>query len=159
MLGDKARLDKSVQEGEEKVSKARLAVAEAEDDLSILQQEIKGLVNQIDAHDARRERSQGGNDGMEDVFVEEADSGEEVGVQAEGGKKRKMGKGRFGGGSSSASGISPARLLELLHGMSEEDQATFKRNMGPHGGGDVSSIEGDNPGGIRVVDSAGTPCL
>ena len=30
-------------------------------------------------------------------------------------------------------GISPARLLELLRGMSEEDQATFKRNMGPHG--------------------------
>ena len=26
--------------------------------------------------------------------------------------------------------MSPARLLELLHGMSEEDQATFKRNMG-----------------------------
>ena len=33
-----------------------------------------------------------------------ADSGEEVGVQAEGGKKRKVGKGRFGGGSSSARG-------------------------------------------------------
>ena len=66
-------MDKSIQEGEEKVSKARLAVAEAEDDLSILQQEMKGLVNQIDAHhredDARRERSQGGNDGMEGVFV------------------------------------------------------------------------------------------
>ena len=30
-------LDQSVQEGEEKESKARLAVAEAEDDLSILQ--------------------------------------------------------------------------------------------------------------------------
>ena len=39
LLGDKARLDKSIQEEEEeKVSKARLAVAEAEDDLSILQQ-------------------------------------------------------------------------------------------------------------------------
>ena len=64
-------MDKSIQE-EEKVSKARLAVAEVEDDLSILQQEMKGLVNQIDAHhmedDARRERSQGGNDGMEGVF-------------------------------------------------------------------------------------------
>ena len=34
-------LDLNIQEGEEKVSKARLAVAEAEDDLSILQQ--KGL--------------------------------------------------------------------------------------------------------------------
>ena len=68
LLGDKAKLDKNIQEGKEKVSKARLAVAEAEDDLSILQQEMKGLVNQIDAHhkedDARRERSQGGNDGM-----------------------------------------------------------------------------------------------
>ena len=69
-------------------------------------------------------------------------------------------KGRFGGGSSSAKEISPARLLELLHGMSEEDQATFKRNMGPHGGDDVSSIEGDNsPVGVRVEDSAQTPCL
>ena len=145
------------------MSKARLAVAEAEDDLSILQQEMKGLVNQIHAYhregDARRERSQGGNDGVEGVFVEEADSGEEVWVQADGGKRRKVGKGRFGGGSSSASGMCPARLLELLHGMSEEDQATFKRNMGPHGGDDVSFIEGDNPGGIRVADSAETPCL
>ena len=46
------------------MSKARLAVAEAEDDQSILQQEMKGLASQIDAHhredDARRERSQGG---------------------------------------------------------------------------------------------------
>ena len=85
---------------------ARLAVAEAENDLSILQQQMKGLASQIDAHhredDARRERRKGGNDGMEGVFVEEADSGEEVGVQAEGGKRRKVGKGRFDGGSSSA---------------------------------------------------------
>ena len=43
--------------------------------------------------------------------------------------------------------------------MSEEDQATFKRNMGPHGGDDVCSIEGDNPVGVRVEDSAETPCL
>ena len=40
---------------------------------------------------------------MEGVFVAEADSEEDVGVQAEGGKKRKVGKerkvgkGRFGG--------------------------------------------------------------
>ena len=71
----------------------------------------------------------------------------------------RLGKGRFGGGSSSARGSSPARLLELVQGMSEEDQATSKRNMGPHGGDDVSSIEGDNPCGIRVVDSAETQCL
>ena len=110
------------------MSKARLAVAGAEDDLSILQQEMKGLVNQIDAHrredDARRERSEGGNDGMEGVFVEEADSGGEVGVQADGGKRRKVGKGRFGDGSSSARVMCPARLLDILHGMSEEDQAS-----------------------------------
>ena len=131
--------------------------------LQILQQEIQGLVNQIDAHhredDARRERCQGGYDVVEGVFVEEADSGEEVGVQAECGKKRKMGKGGFGGGSSSARGICPARLLELLRGMSEENQDTFKRNMGPHGGDDVSPVEGDHPGGVRVEDSAETPCL
>ena len=60
---------------------------------------------------------------------------------------------------SSARGISPARLLELLRGMSEEDQDTFKRNMGPHGGDDVPSMEGDNPPvGVRVEDSTETPC-
>ena len=77
----------------ERVSKARLAVAEAEDDLSILQQEMKGLANQIDAHhredDVRRRGVRVGNDGMEGVFVEEANSGEEVGVEAEEGKKRR----------------------------------------------------------------------
>ena len=91
--------------------------------------------------------------------MEEADSGEEAGVQADGGKRRKVGKGRFGGGSSSARGMSPARLLELFHGMAEEDQATFNRNMGPHGVDDLSSIEGDNPVGVRVEDPAETPCL
>ena len=82
------------------------------------------------------------------------------GVQAEGGKKRMVGKGRFCGGSGFARGISPAQLLELLRGMSEEDQNTFKRNMGPHGGDDVSSVEGDNPQvGVPVEDPAETPCL
>ena len=77
-------------------------------------------------------------------------SGEEVGVRAEDGKKRKVGKGRFGGGSRSARGISPAQLLELLRGMSEENQ----NSLGPHGG------EGDNPQfGVGVEDSAETPCL
>ena len=41
-----------------------------------------------------------------------------------------------------ARGIGPAQLLELLHGMSEEDQNTFKRNMGPHGRDDVSFYGG-----------------
>ena len=37
---------------------------------------------------------------------------------------------------------------------------TFKRNMGPHGGDDVSSMEGDNHQvGVRVEDPAETPCL
>ena len=47
----------------ERVSKARLAVAEAEDDLSILRQEMKGLANQIDAHhreDAARRGEESG---------------------------------------------------------------------------------------------------
>ena len=107
-------MDKSIQEGMERVSKARLAVAEAEGDLSILQQEMKGLANQTDARHmkgARRERSQGRNDAVEGVFVEEADSGEEVRAQTEGGKQRKVGEGRFGGGSGSARGISPAQLF------------------------------------------------
>ena len=127
------------------MSKARLAVVEAEDDLSILQQEMKGLANQIDAQhredDTRRERSLGGNDGMVFFFVEEADSGEEVGVQGEGGQKRKVCKGRFG----------------ELHMVCRRRTRTFKRNMGPHGGDDVSSVEGDNPPvGVRVEDSAET---
>ena len=57
---------------EERVSKARLAVSQAEDDLSILQQEMRGLPFQIDAHhredDARRERNQSRGDDMEGVF-------------------------------------------------------------------------------------------
>ena len=57
-------------------------MAEAEDDLSILQQDMKGHANQIDGQhredDARRERSQGQNDALDGVFVEETDSGEEV---------------------------------------------------------------------------------
>ena len=82
-------------------------MAEAENDLSILQQDMKGLVNQIDAHhredDARRERSQGGTDGMEGVFVEEADCGEKVGVQADGGKK---------GGRWAKVGLTVVRVLQ-----------------------------------------------
>ena len=93
--GDKAKLDKSIQEGMERVSKARLAVAEAEDDLSIVQQEMKGLANQIDAHhredDARRERIQGQNDAMDVVFVEEVDSGEEVWGVAKRGRWARVG--------------------------------------------------------------------
>ena len=38
---------------------------------------------------------------MEGVFVEEV---RRLGVQADGGKRRKVGKGRFGGGLSSARG-------------------------------------------------------
>ena len=56
-----------------------------------------------------------GSDDMEGVFVEEADSGEEAGVQADGGKRRRVGKGRFGGGSSS-SRVNPDYLMELLRG-------------------------------------------
>ena len=57
-----------------------------------------------DAHhredDARREKNLSRGDDMEGFFVEEADSGEETGVQADGSKRRRVGKGRFGGGSS-----------------------------------------------------------
>ena len=62
----------------------------------------------------------------------------------------------FGGGSSS-SRVNPDYLMELLRGMSEEDQATFKRNMGSHGGDDVSSLEGDKPQSSRYLTD--TPCL
>ena len=129
-------------------------MSQAEDDLSILQQEMRGLSFQIDAHhredDARREKNQGRGDVMEGVFVEKADGGEEAGVQADGGKRRRVGKGRFGRGSSS-SRVNPDYLMELLRGMSEEDQ---------HGGDDVSSLEGDKPQvGVRGQDLTETPCL
>ena len=45
LLEDKAKLEKSIHGVEEMVSKARLAVSQAEDDLSILQQEMTGLSN------------------------------------------------------------------------------------------------------------------
>ena len=73
-----------------------MAVSQAEDDLSIFQQEMRGLPFQMDAHhredDARREKNQSRGDDMEGVFVEEVDSGEEVGVQADGGKRRRGGQ-------------------------------------------------------------------
>ena len=63
LLEDEARLEKKIQEEEELVSKARLAVSKAEDDLSVTQQELRGLCFQIDAHhredDARREKNRG----------------------------------------------------------------------------------------------------
>ena len=67
LLEEKARLEKSIQGRQEKVSKARL-VSQAEDDLSILQQEMRGFSFQIDAHhredDARRDKNQGRGDDM-----------------------------------------------------------------------------------------------
>ena len=136
-------------------------MSKAEDDLSISQQELRGLSFQIDAHhredDARREKNQSRGDDMEGVFVEEVDSGEEVGVQADGGKRRRVG--RFGGGSSPPR-VTPDFIMELMRGMSEENQATFKRNMGSHGLDDVSSLEGDKPQvGVHGQDMTETPCL
>ena len=133
----------------------------AEDDLSISQQELRGLSFQIDSHhredDARREKNQSRGDDTEGVFVEEVDSGEEVGVQADGGKRRRVG--RFGGGSSPPR-ATPDYVMELLRGMSEENQATFMRNLGSHGLDDVSSLEGDKPQvGVRGQDMTETSCL
>ena len=47
--------------------------------------------------------------------------------------------------------MNPDYLMELMRGMSEEDQATFKRNMGSHGGDDVSSLEVTNLKPVFVV--------
>ena len=47
--------------------------------------------------------------------------------------------GRFGGGSR-PSIATPDSVMELLRGMSEENQATFMRELD-----DVSSLEGDKP--------------
>ena len=89
--------------------------------------------------------------------MEEVDSGEEAGVQADGGKRRRVG--RFGGGSR-PSIATPDSVMELLRGMSEEDQATFMRNLGSHGLDDVSSLEGDKPQvGVHGQDMTETPCL
>ena len=96
LVEEKARLEKKIQGEEEKFSKARLAVSKAEDDLSISQQELRGLSFQIDAHhredDARWEKNLSRGDDMEGVFAEEVDSGEDVGVQADGGKRRRGGQ-------------------------------------------------------------------
>ena len=118
LLEDKARLEKKIQGEEEKVSKARLAVSKAEDDLSISQKELRGLTFQIDAHhredDARREKNMSRGDDMEGVFVEEIDSGEDGGVQTDGGKRRRVC--RFGGGSR-PSIPTPDSVMELLRGI------------------------------------------
>ena len=92
LLEDKAKLEKSIQGEEDRVSKAKLAVSQAEDDLSILQQGALFKLMLITGRmmlGGRRIRV--GGDDLEGVFVEEADSGEEVGVQADGGKRRKVG--------------------------------------------------------------------
>ena len=165
LLEDKLKLDKSVQEEVERVSKARLAVAEAEDDLSILQQEMNGLPIRLTLITGKM--MQGGR-GVRVLEIRmmlwmvcllrrrtvERKLGSRLRVAKRGRWAR---EGRFGGGSGSARGTSPAQLLQLLRGMSEEDQ---NRNMGTHRGVDVSSMEGDNPQvGVRVEDPAETPCL
>ena len=82
-------------------------MSQAEDDLSILQQEMRGLSFQIDAHHredvARREKNQCRGDDIEGVFVEEIDSGEEAGVQADG---------EVNGGGSARAGLAVARDLQ-----------------------------------------------
>ena len=69
----KPGLENKIQGAEEQVSKAKLA--KAEDDLSISQQELRGLSFQIDAHhredDSRREKNHSRGDDMEGVFVED----------------------------------------------------------------------------------------
>ena len=89
--------------------------------------------------------------------MEEVDSGQEVGVQIDGGKRRRVN--RFGGGSR-PSIATPDSVMELLRGMLEENQATFLRNLGSHGLDDVSSLEGDKlQVGVHGQDMAETPCL
>ena len=69
LLEEKARLEKKIAGEEEQVSKAKLAVSKADDDLSISQQELRGLSFQIDAHhredDARREKNHSRGDDLE----------------------------------------------------------------------------------------------
>ena len=58
-----------------------------------------------------------------------------------------------------------ARLEKKIQGEEEQvskakDQATFKRNYGPYGGDDVSSLEGDKPQvGVHGQDMTETPYL
>ena len=65
---------------------------------------------------------------------------------------------RFGAGSSPPR-TTPSCVLELIRGMSVEDQATFKRTYGPYEG-DNGSLEGDKPPvGVHGQDMTETPCL
>ena len=73
------------------------------------EEELEGVTSLIEAHRAktdrreRRQRNEGGGSPGRGFLLEEADSAEEVGVQVEVGKRRKVaGRGRFGGGSASA---------------------------------------------------------
>ena len=161
LLEEKARLEMKIQGEEEKVSKGRLAVSKAEDDLSILQQEMRGLSFQIDAH--HREDDVGGTRIKVGVMIWRVSLWRRLivvrrlGFRLMGGKRRRVG--RFGGGLSPPR-VTPDYLMELMRGMSEEDQATFKRNMGSHGVDDVSSLEGDKPQvGVHGLDMTETPCL
>ena len=65
-----------------------------------------------------------------------------LGSSLMGGKQHRVG--RFGGGSSPPR-ATPDYVMELLRGMSEENQATFMRNLGSNGHDDVSSLAGDKP--------------
>ena len=61
---------------------------------------------------------------------------------------------------SSPPRATPDYVMELLRGRSEENQATFMRNLGSHGLDDVSSLEGDKPQvGVDGQDMTETPCL
>ena len=120
------RLINIIQERANRVEKAEVTLAKAQDDLADLRKDLEGVVNQIDAHhreeDARRERRQGNGggmargQGMEGVVVVEADSSEEVGVKVEPGKKREVGKGWFGGGSGSAGRMDVNVFLRICMG-------------------------------------------
>ena len=98
------------------------------------------MTNQIDAHKAESERRErrkksevraAQDEDMEGVVVEEADSTEEVGVQVEAGKTRKVAKrGRFGTGSASAGRIDIDRVIRELQSLSEQERERCMRSMG-----------------------------
>ena len=120
LLDDKLKLDKSIQEGVERVSKARLVVAVAEDDLSILQQELKGLVTLTTGKMMHGGRGVGVGMMLWRVLLLRR----RIVVRRLGSRRRVAKRGRW-----ARVGLA-ARLLELLRGTSEEDHDTFKRNMG-----------------------------
>ena len=93
---------------------------------------------------------------------ESADGAEEVEVEVEAGKKRKVvGWVRFRGGSASAGGVDVEVSIQQLRGLSKQDRGRCVRCWKTSSDTEVSSLEGDagKIGNMEAVDEqAETRC-